>query len=373
MMKNILFLFGTRPEAIKLAPIIKRFQSEKKFNIKIGVTAQHRQMLDQVLSFFEILPDYDLNIMKPNQSLSELTSDLIKGITDKILTREKFNLVFLQGDTSTALAGALAAFYQRIDIVHIEAGLRSFDINSPFPEEANRLIVSRLAKYHFCPTQSAKDNLCNEGVFENVFVVGNSVIDALGMGLEKIRFLSQNLFIEFFKNIDFNKKIILVTCHRRESFGIPFKNICNAINEIAKCHKDFEIVYPVHLNPNIKDMVKRYLTEKNIKLIKPLDYPHFIWLLEKSYIILTDSGGIQEEAPSLGKPILVLRDVTERQEGITAGTAILVGTNTNNILYEANRLLNNSEYYTSFTKINNPYGKGNSSEEIFNIITPLMK
>jgi UDP-N-acetylglucosamine 2-epimerase (non-hydrolysing) len=371
-MKNVLFLFGTRPEAIKLAPIIKRFQREKKFNVRIGVTAQHRKMLDQVLSFFKLIPDYDLNIMRSNQELYKLTSDLIYRITNEILNKEKFDLVFLQGDTSTVLAGALAAFYNRNDIVHIEAGLRSFDIYSPFPEEANRLIVSRLAKYHFCPTQAAKENLIHEGVSKNVFVVGNSVVDAMHMGLEKNRLVPENAFIKFFRKINFRKKIILVTCHRRENFGLPFQNICKAINKIAKHHKDFEIVYPVHSNPNIKNFVKKYCTEKNIKLIEPLDYSHLLWLLDKSFIVLTDSGGIQEEAPGLGKPILVLREVTERLEGIKAGTAILVGTNSNKIFNEANKLIMDKEYYNHLSKIINPYGSGNTSEEIFKIISSLV-
>ncbi len=367
-MINILFLFGTRPEAIKLAPLISEFKKSNKCSVKVGVTAQHREMLDQVLHFFEIKPDYDLNIMSPGQTLPKLTADLIKKITDEILLKEHFDYVFVQGDTSTVMAGALAAFYQKIKVVHIEAGLRSGDIYSPFPEEMNRILTTRMSDYHFCPTPKAAENLKSEGISKNIYVVGNTVIDALLEGIKKVESLDQSVFHKHFSGIDFSKKIILLTCHRRESFGEPFQHICDAINQIAKRYPEMEIVYPVHLNPNIKENAHKYLTEKNIKLIAPLDYPYLIWLLNKSYLVLTDSGGIQEEAPSLGKPVLVLREVTERSEGVDAGTAKLVGTNTKKIVDETIKLVDNKEYYASVANAVNPYGDGTTSAQVVKII-----
>ena len=369
MKKKILFLFGTRPEAIKMAPLIKSFSFNKNYIVKVGVTAQHREMLDQVIDFFDIKVDYDLNIMKPNQTLHQLTSDLISKITEDILLKDNFDFVFVQGDTTTVLAASLASFYQKIKIIHIEAGLRSFDLQSPFPEEMNRVLTSKIASYHFCPTDSAKQNLNNEGIISNVFVVGNTVIDSLFIGLKKLQSSTELALAEKFKNIDFNKKIILVTCHRRENFGQPFKNICASITEIARNNKNtVEIVYPVHLNPNIKDVANKMLTEPNIRLIAPLDYPELIWIMNKSYLILTDSGGIQEEAPSLGKPVLVLRTVTERNEGVTAGTAVLVGSNKDLIINEVQKLLTDNDYYDSISEISNPYGDGKTSERIVKII-----
>lgn len=370
LMKKILFLFGTRPEAIKMAPLIDCFSNDSNFEVKVGVTAQHREMLDQVLSFFSIKVDYDLNIMKPNQTLHQLTADLISRITNEILLKESFDYVFVQGDTTTVLASSLAAFYQKIKIIHIEAGLRSGDMHSPFPEEMNRVLTSKLASYHFCPTETSRDNLFKENITENVFVVGNTVIDALFKGLSKIRETSEESLLEQFKNIDFDKKVILVTCHRRENFGKPFEAICDSLLEIAASHSDsVEIVYPVHLNPNIKEIAHQKLIAHNIKLIAPLDYPELIWMMNKSTIILTDSGGIQEEAPSLGKPVLVLRDVTERTEGVDAGTAVLVGSNKEKIVAETLRLLNDSDYYSSISKASNPYGDGTTSAKILNLLT----
>jgi UDP-N-acetylglucosamine 2-epimerase (non-hydrolysing) len=364
-MKNILFLFGTRPEAIKLAPIIKNFKSDCIFKVKVGTTAQHREMLDQVLNFFDIEVDYDLNIMKPNQTLHQLTSDLILRITDEILIKEKFDYIVIQGDTTTVLAGALAAFYQKIKIIHIEAGLRSNNIYSPFPEEMNRILTSRLAYFHFCPTNNSKENLRKENISKNVFVVGNSVIDALLLGLEKVNKTNEIIYNDRFKFINFSKKIILVTCHRRENFGKPFEDICDSLLTIAKNYEEsVEIVYPVHLNPNIKEIAFQKLKSKNIKLIDPLEYPELIWMMNKSYLILTDSGGIQEEAPSLGKPVLVLREVTERIEGIDAGTTILVGTDKNKIVSETEKLLTDINFYNSISKVANPYGDGKTSEKI---------
>ena len=364
-MKKVLFIFGTRPEAIKMAPLIKSFGADSFFDVKIAVTAQHREMLDQVLNFFEIKVDYDLNIMKPNQSLHELTANLVARITDEILVKEKFDTVFVQGDTSTVLAASLAAFYQKIEIIHIEAGLRSHDMYSPFPEEMNRVLTSRLATYHFCPTINSAENLYVENIKKNVFIVGNTVIDALLMGLSKIKNTHESHFLKQFENIDFTKRIVLVTCHRRENFGKPFEAICDALLEIAQEHQDsIEIVYPVHLNPNVKEIAHQRLIAPNIKLIAPLDYPELIWMMDKSYLILTDSGGIQEEAPSLGKPVLVLREVTERMEGVEAGTAILVGSDHPKIVEESNKLLNDESYYQKIASSSNPYGDGSTSETI---------
>ena len=371
-MKKVLFLFGTRPEAIKMAPLIACFSSDKNFTVKVGVTAQHREMLDQVLSFFNINVDYDLNIMKPNQTLHQLTSDLISRITNEILLKEKIDLVFVQGDTTTVLASAMAAFYQKIKVVHIEAGLRSGDMHSPFPEEMNRILTSKIAAYHFCPTENSKQNLLKENISKNVFVVGNTVIDALFDGLKKIKKSDENIMLSKYSKINFSKKIILVTCHRRENFGQPFEQICEALLEIAKLHEDsVEIVYPVHLNPNVKEIAYQRLIAYNIKLIPPLDYPELIWMMDKSNIILTDSGGIQEEAPSLGKPVLVLRTVTERTEGVNAGTAILVGSDKAKIISETTKLIENQDYYASVATATNPYGDGTTSEKIKQILLEL--
>jgi len=368
-MNKILFLFGTRPEAIKMAPLVKAFRLDSNFTVKVGVTAQHREMLDQVLDFFKIDVDYDLNIMKPNQSLHELTSNLISKITEDILNKEDFDYVFVQGDTTTVLAGALASFYKKIKVIHVEAGLRSHDVYSPFPEEMNRILTSKIAHIHFCPTQTAASNLEKEGHKNNVFVVGNTVIDALLLGLNEIKNSSESNLIDKYSNIDFNKKIILVTCHRRENFGKPFEEICDALLEISDAFKEtIQIVYPVHLNPNIMKIAHEKLTRDNIKLISPLDYPDLIWMMNHSNIILTDSGGIQEEAPSLGKPVLVLREITERMEGVEAGTAILVGSNKEKIVIETSMLLTNDSYYSKISKAINPYGDGTTSEKIKGII-----
>lgn len=372
-MKKVLFLFGTRPEAIKMAPLIDCFSSDPNYEVKVGVTAQHREMLDQVLQFFEIPVDYDLNIMKPNQTLHQLTADLVSGITNQILLKEHFDLIFVQGDTTTVLAASLAAFYQKIKIVHIEAGLRSGDMLSPFPEEMNRVLTSKLASFHFCPTENSKQNLLTENITENVFVVGNTVIDALYAGLEKIKKTDEKAFLDNYNAIDFSKKIILVTCHRRENFGVPFEDICNALLEIAQMYEnEVVIVYPVHLNPNIKEMAHQKLIGNNIQLIAPLNYPELIWMMSKSNIILTDSGGIQEEAPSLGKPVLVMRTVTERTEGVEAGTAILVGSDREKIVRETSRLIDNPTYYSKIAMASNPYGDGSTSQQVKSILSGLL-
>ena len=367
---KVLFIFGTRPEAIKMAPVIKEFKKYTDFNVKICTTAQHREMLDQVLKFFNIKSDYDLNLMKPNQSIFDITVNALKAL-EKVLDLEKPDLIFVQGDTTTALVGALAGFYKKVKIAHIEAGLRSYNKYSPFPEEINRVLVGHLADYHFAPTEKAKENLLKESIKENVYVVGNTVIDALFLGLDIIRKTSEGEYYKYFHFIDFSKKIILVTGHRRESFGKSFENICYALKEISE-RKDVEIVYPVHLNPNVRKIVNRILKGvKNIHLIEPLDYPYMIWLMNKAYLILTDSGGIQEEAPSLGKPVLVMRKVTERVEGLKAGTAKLVGTDKEKIVRETLELLNNKKKYEKMAKAVNPYGDGKASQRIKSIISNL--
>jgi len=369
---KILFIFGTRPEAIKLVPVIKKFSGSKNFSIKICITSQHKEMLQQILNFFYIKPDYDLGIMKENQSLFDATISILKGL-EKILEKENPDLVFVQGDTTTAFVGALASFYKKIPVAHIEAGLRSFNKYSPFPEEINRVLVGHIADYHFAPTERAKENLIKENIKENIYVVGNTVIDALFMGLDIIKKQGEEKFYQFFNFIDFSRRIILVTGHRRESFGEPFKNICYALKEIAiKYKNEIEIVYPVHLNPNVRRPVFEILKGlENIHLIEPLDYPHLIWLMSKSYLVLTDSGGIQEEAPSLGKPVLVMREVTERIEGIEAGTAKLVGTTKEKIVKEVEVLLNDKNEYNKMVNTVNPYGDGKASYRIVKIIKKL--
>lgn len=366
---NILFVFGTRPEAIKMAPIIREFKKDEvNFDVNICVTAQHREMLDQVLSFFKIVPDYDLNLMIPNQSLPGLTSKIIEGLNDVILDCSP-DLILVQGDTTTAFAGALAGFYNKIRIVHIEAGLRSGDKYSPFPEEMNRVLIGDLADFHFPPTEAAQENLLRVNIKDNVWVVGNSCIDALFLCLNLIKEQGEYQFLNFFSFLDFSKRIILVTGHRRENFGSPFRDVCLAIKDISEKFKDVQIVYPVHMNPNISAPVHEILNGiTNIFLIKPLEYPYLIWLMEKAIIVLTDSGGIQEEAPSLGKPVLVMREVTERIEGIKAGTARLVGTDRVLIQNTVGDLLSNEKEYNSMSNLINPYGDGKTSETIVSII-----
>ncbi len=371
MNMRILFFFGTRPEAIKLAPLIKEFQKfSEKFDVKVCVSSQHREMLDQVLNFFNIKPDFDLNIMKPNQDLFNITTGILNSIK-KVISTYKPDWLIVQGDTTTTFVGALAAFYEKVKIAHIEAGLRSFNKYAPFPEEVNRVLTTHLADLHFAPTTKAKENLLREAVPEDkIFVVGNTSIDALFICLREVEGKEPGDF-ESFKDIDFKKKIILVTGHRRESFGIPFKNICYALKTIAQ-HNNIEIVYPVHLNPHVRKPVFNILKNiSNIHLIEPLDYPSFVWLMHRSYIILTDSGGVQEEAPSLGKPVLVMRDVTERTEGVDAGTAVVVGTDKDMIVNEALKLLNERSEYDKMTNAVNPYGDGKAGKKIVNIFKNL--
>ncbi|MBN2011164.1 UDP-N-acetylglucosamine 2-epimerase (non-hydrolyzing) [candidate division KSB1 bacterium] len=375
MLQNkILFVFGTRPEAIKVIPVIKEFQQNSDYKIITCVTSQHKSMLEQVLGLFNIIPDYDLDIMKPNQTLSYITSSAIMEL-DTLLDNVSPDLIFVQGDTTTAMAAALSAFYHKIPAAHIEAGLRTYDKFNPYPEEINRVIISHVGDFHFAPTQRAKHNLIAEGIAENkVWVTGNTVIDAL--------FLTRNFvnnehekYRTFFNGLQLSgdKKLILVTGHRRENFGEGFKNICRALKEIAQT-EDVEIVYPVHLNPNVKDVVHSYLKDiKTIHLIDPLPYDKLIYIMNKSHLVLTDSGGIQEEAPSLGKPVLVMRKVTERPEGVESGTVKLVGTDSKNIVSGVHELMVNSEQYDRMSKSVNPYGDGLASTRICKIIDDAFK
>lgn len=363
---KLLFILGTRPEAIKMAPLILQAKADPFFCVRICVTGQHQEMLYQVLDFFGISPDHDLKVMRKDQTLFDVTADILKGL-ETVLHREKPDLVFVQGDTTTAFVGALAAFYLQIPVAHLEAGLRSFQRYSPFPEEMNRILAGHLAEHHFAPTAKALENLGREGIVRNVHNVGNTVIDGLILALENIK-KQDSFFQQHFSWLDKDRKLILVTGHRRESFGEPFENICRALRDISDQH-DVEIVYPVHLNPNVRKPVFDMLRDReNIHLIEPLSYPYLVWLMERSYLILTDSGGIQEEAPSLGKPVLVMREVTERTEGIEAGTCKLVGTDRSRIVAEADILLRDASAYEAMAKTVNPYGDGHSSERIVSII-----
>jgi UDP-N-acetylglucosamine 2-epimerase (non-hydrolysing) len=376
-MKKILIVFGTRPEAIKMAPLVKEFQKHiGLFETKVCVTAQHREMLDQVLELFCIVPDYDLNIMKSGQDLYDVTSRVLLGMKN-IFNDFNPNLVFVHGDTSTTFTTALACFYGKIDIAHIEAGLRTYDIYSPWPEEANRQITSKLAKYHFAPTSTSENNLLNEGIKkETILVTGNTVIDALLQTIELIDNdpkLQNKLINEINLDSDIlNKQFILVTGHRRENFGQGFINICEALKAIAVANPTIHIVYPVHLNPNVQRPVKEILSDiPNIHLIEPLSYQPFVYLMSKSFIIITDSGGVQEEAPSLGKPVLVMRDTTERPEAVDAGTVKLVGTDKNKIIAETQLLIDSVEKYTQMSKAHNPYGDGMACQRIVDFVKKL--
>jgi UDP-N-acetylglucosamine 2-epimerase (non-hydrolysing) len=370
-MKKILFVFGTRPEAIKMAPlIIEMAKLKNSFDVKVCVTAQHRSMLDQVLSFFNIKPDYDLDLMRPNQTLADVTSASLKGISSVIIRDFDPEYIIVQGDTTSALAGALCGFYSKKKVIHIEAGLRSFDKFSPFPEEMNRVLISRLTDLHFAPTGQARKNLLNEGIPDNkIWNVGNTVIDALFLGLNNIRARTGNALDKQFPFLRADARIILVTGHRRENFGEPFENICLALKTIAERNKDVQIIYPVHLNPNVQEPVKRILGDSDrIHLIEPLDYPALVWLLNKSCLVITDSGGIQEEGPALGKPVLVMREVTERMEGVDAGTAVLVGTDRNKITQKCQALLDDPLEYNRMAKAVNPYGDGTSCQQIISVL-----
>lgn len=369
---KILSIFGTRPETIKLAPIVRALQQHPQLESIVCVTAQHRQMLDQMLNLFEIQSDYDLNIMKPNQDLFDVTCDVLQGIK-QILMKVKPDYILVQGDTTTAMASSIAAFYLKVPVAHVEAGLRTRNLYAPFPEEFNRSLIGKLAALHFAPTDLARDHLLQEMVDPSrIHVTGNTVIDALFWMRDK--FSEKEAWIAELDQWEFliesNNPIILVTGHRRENFGAGFSEICEAFAEIARHHPDWNIIYPVHLNPNVRLPVQKYLSHyKNIYLIEPLNYAAFVYLMNKARLIITDSGGVQEEAPSLGKPVLVTREVTERQEAVNAGTVILVGTDREKIISEIESLMYDQERYAKMAQIRNPYGDGQAAQRIVGILS----
>ncbi len=380
---KVLFVFGTRPESIKMAPVIlEMFKHPDVFDVTVCITAQHRQMLDQVLDLFSIKPDFDLDIMKPGQDLYAVTCNVLQSLKS-VFRQVKPDMVLVHGDTTTTMATSLAAFYQQIPVGHVEAGLRTKNKFSPFPEEINRRVAGVVADLHFAPTGTAKDNLLRENVDpSSIYITGNTVIDALMTTVEKlhdphIEESLRNNLVERFPSLSSVvdpksiRRLILVTGHRRESFGQGFENICNALVEIACQRSDVDIVYPVHLNPNVQEPVKRILNHDrsdNIHLIDPLDYLPFVYLMQRSTLIITDSGGVQEEAPSLGKPVLVMRDTTERPEAVSAGTVKLVGTNTKKIITETLALLDDPKAYAAMAQSHNPYGDGLAAKRIANIL-----
>lgn len=363
-MPRIMLIFGTRPEAIKVVPVIKALQRKNGAKVVVCITAQHREMLDQILEWFEINPDIDLNLMKPDQSLADLTASALQEVTGAIL-KVRPDVVVVQGDTTTAMAAALAAFYQKIRVGHIEAGLRTHDIHNPFPEEINRRMISVIGRYHFAPTETARASLLAEGAAQDwVYLTGNTVIDALQWTIAQ----PYTLDLPALTDINDNH-LILVTGHRRESFGPAFESICNALRQIAERNENVRIIYPVHLNPNVQEPVYRILAGLNrIRLIDPLPYPAFAHLMKRCKFIITDSGGIQEEAPALGKPVLVMRQTTERPEAIEAGTAKLVGTDTDTIVREAELLLHDPQSYQAMATATSPFGDGNAGERIADIL-----
>ena len=371
-MKKILLVFGTRPEAIKMAPLAIALEAlNDEFETKVCVTGQHREMLDQVLSLFELEPDFDLNLMKPGQTLADITSGVLTGLNEVFDTWLP-DVILVHGDTATTFAASLAAYYHKVQVGHVEAGLRTGDIYSPWPEEANRQLTSVLTQYHFAPTQNSYDNLIKENIdATNIVITGNTVIDALLTVKEKVE-TDQEMQARFAQQFDFldaSKKLILVTGHRRENFGQGFEDICLALANIARKNPEVQIVYPVHLNPNVQKPVNELLSGiDNIKLIEPQDYLPFVYLMNKSYLILTDSGGIQEEAPSLGKPVLVMRDTTERPEAVSAGTVKLVGTDPVVIEGSVMELLENEDLYKKMTEAHNPYGDGTACQQIINFL-----
>lgn len=363
---KILTVFGTRPEGIKMAPIIKTMEKSEGIENIICITAQHREMLDQVLNIFNIEPDYDLNIFKPGQTLTEITNRALEGL-EKVIIETKPDVLLVQGDTTTVFAGALAAFYQKVKVGHVEAGLRSGNLYSPYPEEANRRLTGVLTNFHFAPTENNRQNLLREGYPDDrIFITGNTVIDALNYVVkENYEFKYSSL-----NNIDYkNKRVILLTSHRRENIGKPMENIFSAVRDIVNKYPDVELVFPIHLNPKVRDIAYRIFdNQERVHIIDPLDYEPFTNLMARSYLVITDSGGLQEEAPSLGKPVLVVREETERPEGIEAGTAKLVGTQYDNIYRELDILLSNEEEYHKMANAVNPYGDGKASERIVDII-----
>ena len=370
-MKKILTVFGTRPEAIKMAPLVKALEVDERFEAKVCVTAQHREMLDQVLDIFDITPDFDLDIMKPGQSLQGLTSSILIGLSH-VFEQFKPDIVLVHGDTTTTFATALSAYYQQIPVGHVEAGLRTGNIYSPWPEEANRKLTGALTNLHFSPTNTSKNNLLRENISENsIYVTGNTVIDALFLAKDIIETNQElkTMFETQFDFLDHSKKIVLVTGHRRESFGGGFERICESIKRIAMNNPKVQVVYPVHLNPNVQEPVNGLLSHlDNVHLIQPLEYLPFVYLMDKSNIILTDSGGIQEEAPSLGKPVLVMRETTERPEALDAGTVKLVGTDVELITTNVQTLLDDETAYKTMSVAYNPYGDGKACERICKIL-----
>ena len=371
-MKKNLIIFGTRPEAIKMAPLVKEFQKDKTLNVRVCVTAQHREMLDQVLVFFDIKPDYDLDLMKPNQNLFSLTSDIILELK-KVLEDYNPDYVYVHGDTTTTMAASIASFYAGAKVCHVEAGLRTDNKLSPFPEEINRQVTGRIADYHFAPTLTSQNNLLKENIKgNNIIVTGNTVIDALIESVERVEHIKNDEIDQLKEIVLKDRKLILVTGHRRENHGQGFIDICEALKQIALMYHDVQIIYPVHLNPNVKGPVYEILSGiSNIHLVEPLAYPAFVWLMNQSYLIITDSGGVQEEAPSLGKPVLVMRDTTERPEAVEAGTVILVGTNKDNIIKECVNLLTDEVRYRTMSALHNPYGDGKACSRIVDFISKL--
>lgn len=370
---KVLVVFGTRPEAIKMAPLVLALQQEPLFNTRVCVTAQHREMLDQVLHFFGIVPDHDLNLMTPGQTLTDVTTSVLSGM-QTVLQQEKPDLVLVHGDTTTTLAATLASYYQQVPVGHVEAGLRTGNLYSPWPEEANRKVTSALAAIHFAPTEQARSNLLREGVStNNIHVTGNTVIDALLHAVDNIQ-LSHPAIRKLLTDMPFlkssqNTNMLLVTGHRRENFGIGFENICQALKSLAIDSPDLQIVYPVHLNPNVQEPVWRLLNGlDNVHLIPPCDYEPFVFLMQRATLILTDSGGVQEEAPSLGKPVLVMRDTTERPEAVEAGTVKLVGTDTSQIIKNIRLLLNDQVTYNIMSRASNPYGDGHACKRIIQTV-----
>lgn len=373
---KVLSVFGTRPEAIKMAPLVKALEADEFFTAKVAVTAQHREMLDQVLELFEIQPDYDLNLMKPGQELYDVTSGVLLGLRD-ILKDFQPDIVLVHGDTATTFGASLAAFYQQIPIGHVEAGLRTNNMYSPWPEEANRVLTGRLAQWHFAPTIRNQNALLAENIPKSqILVTGNTVIDALQMVVKKIKSSSEltdlihNTLTQAGLSLDvLGKRYVLVTGHRRENFGGGFENICAALAQLAKQNPETHFVYPVHLNPNVQEPVKRLLGGlNNIHLIEPLGYEPFVYLMQHAYLVLTDSGGVQEEAPGLGKPVLVMRDTTERPEAVEAGTVKLVGTNADIIVKEVQNLLDNENIYKQMSLAHNPYGDGKACQRIIDFL-----
>jgi UDP-N-acetylglucosamine 2-epimerase (non-hydrolysing) len=369
--KRILTVFGTRPEAIKMTPLVRALTKDERFEAKVCVTAQHREMLDQVLESFKITPDYDLNLMVSGQSLTDITCGVLRGI-EPILAEFKPDYVLVHGDTATTISTSLAAYYQQIKVGHVEAGLRTGNIYSPWPEEGSRKLTGAITDLHFAPTEISKQNLLNENIAaEKIIVTGNTVIDVLHEVIDK---LATNIELRAsleaqFNFLDENKRLVLITVHRRENFGGGFERICEAIAQMAKAFPDVEFVYPMHLNPNVREPVNRLLAElNNVFLIEPLDYLPFVYLMNQAYVLLTDSGGIQEEAPSLGKPVLVMRDTTERQEAVDAGTVKLVGTSVEIIVSELSALLLNEKAYKAMSFVHNPYGDGKACDRIISML-----